>query len=338
MVDVAGVLGREARARLRPPAAGAALAPQLATSADAPPTEAGWLSERKLDGVRLLVHVEGGEVRMRSRTGTERSGTFPELIEGVRDLAAASDGLLVADAEVVAFDGERDVFGRLQLRLGDPRRPTAARRDVPVHLYVFDLLVVDGLDLRPLPNLARKRVLASLPFTEPVRYTEHRDADLAGHLDEACARGWEGLIAKRADAPYRGGRGHSWRKLKCLRTGRFVVGGWTEPQGRRSGLGALLVGTVHGEEIRYAGRVGTGFDDATLATLGAHLPRAERPTAPFVDPPAERGLRWVVPHLVVEVRFAGWTEAGRLRFPSLEALRPDLAPGAAVGDDRAPPR
>lgn len=330
MVELEPLLSAGERALVRPADHPRRIEPQLAQTGGDRPSGPGWIHERKLDGVRLHVHVDGDDLRLVTRLGHDRAGTFPELLPAVRALGSRD---LVADGEVVALQGDVDSFGRLQRRLGGPGRPTAAARDVPVHLYLFDLLHLDGHDLRKLPVVARKRVLRRLTFLEPVRYTEHRNDDLDAHLAEACARGWEGLIAKRADGAYRSGRSPAWRKLKCQRTGRFVVGGWTPPQGTRAGIGALLLGMRTPEGLVYAGRVGTGIDDATLVTLAEHLRRAEQPTSPFVAPPGERGPRWVVPHLVAEVRFSGWTEAGRLRHPSLLALRPDLDVRAATGED-----
>jgi DNA ligase D-like protein (predicted ligase) len=330
VVDLDDLLAPDERALVLAADQPRRIEPQLAQAGGDRPSGPGWIHERKLDGVRLHVHVDGDDVRLVTRLGHDRAGTFPELLPALRALGSRD---VVADGEVVALQGEADSFGRLQRRLGGPGRPTAAARDVPVHLYLFDLLHLDGHDLRRVPLVTRKRLLRALTFLEPVRYTEHRDDDVGTHLAEACAKGWEGLIVKRADGPYRSGRSPAWRKLKCQRTGRFVVGGWTPPQGTRAGIGALLVGMQTPEGLVYAGRVGTGFDDATLVLLAEHLPRAEQPTAPFVDPPRERGTRWVVPHLVAEVRFSGWTEAGRLRHPSLLALRPDLDVSAGTGED-----
>lgn len=329
-VELDALLTAEERALVRSAAHPRRIEPQLAQAGEAVPTGPGWIHERKLDGIRLHVHRDGDTLRLLTRLGHDRAGTFPELLPALRELGSTD---LVVDAEVVALQGDQDSFGRLQRRLGGPGRPTAAAREVPVHVYLFDLLHLDGHDLRKLPVVSRKRVLRALSFVAPVRYTEHRDDDVATHLAEACAQGWEGLIAKRADGPYRSGRSPAWRKLKCQRTGRFVVGGWTAPQGTRAGVGALLVGMQTPEGLVYAGRVGTGIDDATLVALAEHLRRAEQPTSPFVVPPPERGPRWVVPHLVAEVRFSGWTEAGRLRHPSLLRLRPDLTVAAATGED-----
>ena len=302
--------------------------PQLAMRGAAVVTGPGWVHERKLDGVRLVVHLEDDEVRLVTRTGLERSATFPELPPAIRELGASD---LVADGEVVALEGEATSFGRLQRRLGRSR-PGRIALDVPVHLYLFDLLYVDGFDLRGVSLVARKRLLRTLGFTEPVRYTPHRDDDVGDHFAEACERGWEGLVAKRGDAPYRSGRSPGWLKLPCYRSGRFVVGGWTEPRGGRVGIGALLLGRFEGGRLRYVGKVGTGFDTPTLEILATHLAQVEQVDPPFEEPPVERSAHWALPHLVVEARFAGWTSIGRLRQPTVTALRPDLAPAEAVGE------
>jgi DNA ligase D-like protein (predicted ligase) len=302
--------------------------PQLASADAGSPVGPGWLLERKLDGIRVAAHVHDGALRLVTRQGNDRAGTFPELRASL--LGLGTD--LVLDGEVVAFEGDRDRFGWLQRRLGAPGRPTVSAAEIPVELHVFDLLHLEGLDLRRLPLRARRRMLEALPLRPPLHLVATREDDPTTALAEACGAGWEGLIAKRADGPYRPGRSHDWRKLKCERTGWFVVGGWTRPQGRRQGLGALLVGTVAGDGLHYAGRVGTGFDDGLLATLSAHLERAATDASPFVDPPDDPGLLWVVPHLVVEVRFTGWTDAGRLRHPSWRRVRPDLAIADALGE------
>jgi bifunctional non-homologous end joining protein LigD len=291
---------------VRPAAHPRRIEPQLAQAGEALPAGPGGSTSASSTASASTSTVTGRSLRLLTRLGHDRAGTFPELLPALRALGSSD---LVADAEVVALQGDRDSFGRLQRRLGGPGRPTAAARDVPVHVYLFDLLHLDGHDLRKLPVVARKRVLRALRFVEPVRYTEHRDDDVAEHLAEACAQGWEGLIAKRADGPYRSGRSSAWRKLKCQRTGRFVVGGWTAPQGTRAGVGALLVGMQTPEGLVYAGRVGTGIDDATLVALAEHLRRAEQPTSPFVVPPRERGR-------------GGWSRTSSSRCASPAGPRP----------------
>ena len=195
----------------------------------------------------------------------------------------ASD--FIVDGEVVAFDGDQTSFSRLQRRLGVRDPGPALRAEVPVYVYLFDVLWADSRDVRPLPLRERKRLLRGLlSFRGPLRYTEHRDTDGEAYWREACAKGWEGIIAKRADSPYRPGRSRDWLKFKCENEQEFVIGGYTDPRGSRTGFGALLLGYYDSDgKLRYAGKVGTGFDRRTLTSLHAALAAASgrsRPSSP----------------------------------------------------------
>ena len=206
-------------------------------------------------------------MRLLSRNDLALDGRYPEIAEA---LAAEPCDAFAVDGEVVAFDGAQTSFAALARR-GHAR--------VPVFLYVFDVLWLDGHDVRPLPLRARKRLLrAALTFRDSVRLTPYRNADGEALYAEACRKGWEGVIAKRADSPYAETRSRDWLKFKCERGQEMVVGGWTEPRGSRIELGALLLGAYDGDALRYAGKVGTGFDRATLRDLGERLRRLERPT------------------------------------------------------------
>lgn len=297
--------------------------PQLATSGPLP-TSQQWMFERKLDGIRILIHVSGGQVRLQSRNHQPYADRFPELTAA---LATATSEDFIADAEVVAHDGEATSFPLLQTRLG---RAGTARRP-PVQLYVFDLLYIAGHDLRAAPLSARKDVLAEMmSFHGPVRFTEHVLANpqrATSLLDDACRRGWEGLIGKDPASRYRSGRSPAWRKLPCLRADAFVVGGFTQPRGARSGFGALHVGYHDGSgDLRYAGKVGAGFDDQHLSMMRSYLDRIEMPSTPFADPPRDRDARWVQPLIVVEVVYIEWTASGRLRHPRFREVLADVAP------------
>lgn len=279
-----------------------------------------WLFERKLDGVRALVHKHGAEVRLVSRTGRALTA-YPELTEALAGDPAED---FVADGEIVAFDGAQTSFARLQgrMQLQDPEQ--ARRSGIPVFIYLFDLLRLSGHDLTRLPLRARKSLLRrALSFEGPVRFTAHRNEHGEAFFAEACAKGWEGLIAKRADSPYVHERSGDWLKLKCSHEQELVIGGFTRPRGSRAHFGALLVGYYEGGEFRYAGKVGTGFSEKTLAELGARLAKLETPQAPFDrgDPP--RDARWVEPRLVGQFAFAEWTRDGRLRHPRYLGLRDD---------------
>ncbi len=339
--DPLASLDRKLRAQLRKGDQPTRIEPQLATAAGPKPGP-DWFYERKFDGVRLLAFVRDGEVRLRTRKHVPVDDAFPELTEALRSSARSN---LVVDGEVVALEGDTTSFSRLQGRLGlgltqrgrprpDPGRgPHPGRGSrVPVHLYLFDLLSVDGHDLRQLPLWARRQLLAdALHWEDPLRHSDHRTGNRQQLLREACASGWEGLIAKDPEAPYRAGRSRRWRKLSCSRGQELVVGGFTDPSHARSGFGALLLG-YHDDQgrLRYAGKVGTGFDDAMVETLDQLLQGLGRQDPPFVDPPADREAHWVDPHLVVQVSFTEWTEAGRLRQPRFDGLRIDLDPSEVV--------
>nr|BFF25387.1 hypothetical protein GCM10025732_33520 [Glycomyces mayteni] len=226
----------------------------------------------------------------------------------------------------MAFDGAQTSFARLQARthLTDPDRIAAT--GVRVHYYLFDLLSLEGEDTTRLPLRDRKRLLrAAFAFRDPLRYSAHRNGEGEAFFADACGRGWEGVIAKRAASRYHGGRSKNWLKLKCVRGQEFVVGGFTDPQGARTGFGALLVGYHDGRgPLRYAGKVGTGYDERTLRGLRERLDALAAPQSPFGDPVRERA-HWVRPELVVQVAFTEWTADGMLRHPRFQGERADKA-------------
>lgn len=334
-------LDRKLRAQLRKGEQPTRIEPQLASAGGGNPGP-GWVYERKFDGVRLLAFVRDGEVRLRTRKHVPVDDAFPELTEALRSSARSN---LVVDGEVVALDGDATSFSRLQGRLGlglTPRgrpRPDPGRGPhpgqgsrVPVHFYIFDLLSIDGHDLRQLPLRARKQLLVgALDWEDPLRYSDHWTGKREELFQSACRSGWEGLIAKDPEALYRAGRSRRWRKLSCSRGQELVVGGFTEPASARSRFGALLLGYYDDRgALRYAGKVGKGFDDAMLETLDELLRGLEREDPPFIDPPADREAHWVEPHLVIQVSFTEWTDAGRLRQPRFDGLRIDLDPSEVV--------
>ncbi len=306
--------------------------PMKAVLSDRPFSDPEWIFERKLDGVRCGVWRRDGAVTLLSRTGRVVDRTYPELVEA---LTGGPD--LLADGEIVAFSHGATSFSRLQQRLGidDPERARASR--VAVFLYVFDLLELDGHDLRPLPLRERKAKLRrAVKFGGSIRFTTHRVGAGEQAYRHACEHGWEGVIAKRADSPYVAARSRDWLKLKCNRAQELVVGGWTEPKGSRTRFGALLVGYYDGEQLRYAGKVGTGFDGATLDRLGDLLERLERRSSPFQDGAKLPRAHWAEPELVVEVAFTEWTRDGRLRHPRYEGLRDDKPAREVVREEPSP--
>jgi len=208
-----------------------------------------------------------------------------------------------------------------------------------VFLYLFDLLVLDGHDTTALPLRVRKRLLRdAVTFTDPLRMSSHSNGDGEAYLLEACQRGWEGLVGKRADAPYRPGRrSEDWLELKCVHEQELVVGGWTDSQRSRTGFGALLVGYHDsgdgGAGLRYAGKVGTGFDHDTLARLSDRFRDLAADRSPFAEPVKEKGAHWLRPELVAQIGFSEWTRDGKLRHPRYLGLRDDKAAGDVVREE-----
>jgi bifunctional non-homologous end joining protein LigD len=280
-----------------------------------------WIFERKLDGIRCLAVREHEEVRMFSRNDLDLGGRYPEI----RDAVASQDHRRFAiDGEIVAFDGAQTSFARLAAR---------ARQPVPVFFYVFDLLWVDGYDVRALPLRTRKRLLRNaLTFADPLRWTAHRNREGEAMFTDACRKGWEGVIGKRADSPYRATRSRDWLKLKCEAGQELVIGGFTAPRGSRTDFGALLVGYYRDGTLQYAGKVGTGFDHETLSSLGQRMRSLARDSSPFADPASirERDVTWIAPELVAQLGFTEWTTAGRLRHPRFQGLREDKPAGEVI--------
>ena len=307
--------------------------PTLATLTDDRFSDPEWIFERKLDGIRGLAFRDGDEVRLMSRNQLSLNGTYPEIVEA---LATQDTTRFVVDGEIVAFEGRRTSFARLQGRSGiaDPEQARAS--GIPVFYYVFDLLHLDGEDTTQVPLIERKKLLRNaFRFEDPLRFTTHRVKNGEAAFRTACERGDEGVIAKRAEAPYEGRRSTAWLKFKCSRDQEFVVGGYTAPKRSRVGLGALLLGYYESSDLVYAGKVGTGFDDATLRGLHDRLSRIEQQRPPFTAGLVrEPGAHWVKPKLVAQVGFSEWTRDGKLRHPRYLGLRTDKKPGEVVRETR----
>lgn len=321
---VRGLLRREAVPAWR--------SPTLATLTDERFSDSAWIFERKLDGVRCLAFRDGRRVRLLSRNRQPLNGSYPEVEQA---LAAQKCTGFVVDGEIVAFQGRRTSFARLQGRSGITDPDAARATDIPVFYYLFDVLHLDGYATTDLPLTWRKRLLRKLfQFNDPLRYTTHRVADGEAAYAAACRRGDEGVIAKLADAPYEGRRSAHWLKFKCSRDQEFVVVGYTAPKGSRVGLGALLLGYHDNGRLAYAGKVGTGFDTATLRDLHERLTRTSRDSPPVDVPVKEPGAHWVAPTLVAQVAFSEWTRDGKLRHPRYLGLRTDKSPDEVVRESR----
>ena len=299
---------------------------ELATLVDIPPSGAGWIAEAKYDGYRVVLALDGGRCRAFTRRHADWSERFAGLCRAVEELPAVS---AVLDGEAIVLDDAGvSRFELLQSALGaHPERIAYA---------AFDLLYLNGYDLREQPLAMRKELLRTLLADEPptgtLRFADHIDSSAHELYARACSAGLEGVVCKRADSRYVAGRGRDWVKIKCRHTQELVVGGFTEGQGSREPLGSLLVGTYEDGRLVYAGRVGSGLDEATIASLRARLSAAALESSPFNPSPHVTGhvVHWSRPELVVEVAFREWTAEGVLRQPVFLGVREDKVPAEVV--------
>ena len=318
-----------------------ALDVMLAEPANEAFTRDGWVFELKLDGYRLLASKSHGEVLLLTRNGNDYTAVFPEI---ARALKALPFDEFILDGEVVVLDPHgRPSFSLLQRRgrLSSPMEIKRAAVELSATYYAFDLIAFEDFDLRPLPLVQRKSLLLrAVPKLGIVRALDHIEREGERFLEQVDALGLEGIIAKKGDTPYRGGRSDKWLKIKTDRTGDFVIVGFTAPKRSRSHLGALQLADMVDGTLVYAGRAGTGFDDAKLAELKSMLDPIVRPDPPCAGPvvaadtpplastdiPETKTTTWVDPVHVCEVRFREWTPDGLLRHPAFLALRPDKSP------------
>lgn len=293
------------------------VAPQLATLVSRPPEGSEWLHEIKYDGYRAIAALAGGRGRIFTRSGQDWTAKFESVAEALRRLDVGS---ALLDGEIVALDEHgRSSFGRLQRGLKEGK--------IALTYYVFDLLELDGRDLRHEPLRRRKEMLRKLldGAADAIRYSQ----DVAGHggevLAEACRMGLEGIVSKQADKPYVSHRAKSWLKTKCTGNEEFVIGGYRMSDKKGRAFASLLLGEYDGDKLHYRGRVGTGFDTNGLAELGARLQKLRRKTSPFVDADKAigRDACWVEPSLVAQIAFTERTTDGHLRHPAFLGLRGD---------------
>ncbi len=308
------------------------LQPQLATLVDEAPAGEDWIYEVKLDGYRIVARIDGEDVKLFTRNGNDWSPRLERLAGEVRALGLRSAWL---DGEIVALnDKGLPDFQKLQ-------RAFDVSRTTDIVFYAFDLPWFDGRDLRRVPLLERRALLERIlegNESPHVRFSAHFTGPGPELLAAACEQGLEGLIGKRADAPYTSSRSTAWIKLKCRKRQEFVVGGWTDPRGSRNGFGSLLLG-VHDAEGRlvYAGSVGTGFDEKLLASIKSKLDALATDASPFHERRRDVKGHWVRPRLVAEVAFTEWTGDGRIRHPVFQGLRTDKDPRAITREKAVEP-
>jgi len=313
------------------------IAPMLATVGTELPRGEDWVFEPKYDGIRILALASRGgkDVALVSRNGLEKTRQFPEIVDAVRAVAARTKRPFVIDGEIVAMDGDSPArFQELQGRMHVVDRGAIEehRTSTPAALMVFDMLVDGKQSLVTEPWRVRRKHLAAL-LQPPGRFNALRLSDVSNDgeamLREARAHAWEGVIAKRADAPYEmGRRSRAWLKLKIERRQEFVVGGWTEPRKSREHIGAILLGYYNASgELVYAGHTGTGFGRQSLLDMYQRLRRLERKSSPFTTTPrTNEAPHWTTPSIVVEIKFNEWTADGKLRQPVFLGVRDDKSP------------
>jgi DNA ligase D-like protein (predicted ligase) len=295
--------------------------PMLATLTEKYFSREGWIFERKLDGIRCVAFRDGRRVRLLSRNKLPQNDRFPEVVAALAEQPSPD---FVIDGEIVAFEKGMTSFARLQQR---------GQRHIATFYYVFDIMHLDGRRTTGLPLSERKELLRRAIDFSPraLRLTTHRATQGERFLDEACGKGWEGLIAKNASASYQGKRSNDWLKFKCVNEQELVIGGWTDPKGSRAAFGALLLGYYEGSTLKYAGLVGTGFSFTLLQDLKKKLTALEIDEPPFGRNGLPRkNVHWARPRLVAQIGFTEWTRDGKLRHPRFLGLRTDKAPKDVV--------
>lgn len=315
-----------------------AIEPMKAQIADRPPRGDHWLFEVKWDGVRAIALIENESLRLQSRTGNRCERQYPELAVIPHQVAAET---AVLDGEIAVLDAKGvSQFHLIQPRImnADPNSVAHMARSTPVVYFAFDLLYLNGYDLRGVHLDERRKLLEQVVTPDPVfRISTVFPGAGEELLEAARENGLEGLVAKRATSTYESKRSAEWLKLKIVAQQEFAIGGFTEPQGDRSHFGALVLGVFDGRKLNWVGNVGTGFDQKTLAYLASRLKPLIVEKCPFAErPKPDRGMTWVKPELVAQVKFANWTQDNRLRAPVYLGLREDVKPAEAVRED-APP-
>jgi bifunctional non-homologous end joining protein LigD len=304
---------------------------QLATLTKNAPHGDQWLHEIKYDGYRMICRIDGGQVAFVSRNHKDWTNRMPFLTDAAKALPA-HQAILDGEVVVIQPDGTTD-FQELQNAFSG----LGARA---LNYFAFDLLFLEGYDLTHVPLEQRKQLLAEFLAAankSRFQYSDHVVGSGPSFLKHACQMRLEGIISKRRDRPYQPGRGYEWLKVKCIQSDEFVIGGYTEPAGSRIGFGALRVGYFNEkQELVYAGRVGTGFNDRMLQDLLKRLQGLRRDDSPFVDLKRAAKTHWVEPKLVAQVAFSSRTRDGQLRHPSFQGLREDK-PAAAVHSEQALP-
>jgi DNA ligase D-like protein (predicted ligase) len=302
------------------------ISPMLAILTDEYFSDPNWIYEKKFDGWRAIAYKHGSKVKLLSRNKMSLNEMYPDIVNALLKEKATS---FIIDGEIAIAQKKGKSFELMQERRKEITLGEISASQIPMVYNVFDLLYIDEYLITKLPLLDRKKILKKyLSFKKPISFTKHTKETGLKFYHQACKKGWEGVIAKRADSPYVSKRSKDWLKFKCIHEQEFVIGGYTDPQGSRTGFGALLIGYYEGKEFKYAGKVGTGYDEELLESLGAKLKKLERKKCPFAsdeDLP-KKNVHWVHPKIVAQIEFMEWTQYGKLRHPSFLYLRTDKKP------------
>jgi DNA ligase D-like protein (predicted ligase) len=294
--------------------------PMLATLTQERFSDPDWIYECKFDGERALTYYNRGKINVFSRNKHNLNKTYPDLVQAFHGISLDS---FIIDGEIVAFQNGITNFSALQQRMGMREIAMEIALKSPVYYYIFDILFLNGHDLRELTLKSRKNILKKIiSYKDPLRFTEWVSENGIKFYKEACKKNWEGIIAKNGDSAYQGRRSTSWLKFKCHKSQELVIIGYTEPKGHRPGFGALLVGYYQKNKLFYAGKVGTGFTEKTLASLKEKMDKYKISTSP-IEEDIRGHITWLKPMLVGEFDFTEWTTAGKLRHPRFKGLRDD---------------
>ncbi len=278
-----------------------------------------WIYERKLDGIRCEVVIKQGEVTLYSRNKNSLTEDYPDIVQSLKKKNYPN---MILDGEVVAFEGNRTSFSKLQAR----KQLAPGKAAVKLFIYLFDILYYDHFALNKIPLRTRKTILKKvMDWNDPIRFTPYRNEKGINYLKQACEKGWEGIIAKNAKSEYTASRSKNWLKFKCSHQQELVIGGFTEPQGEREGFGALLVGYFKKGKLYYAGKVGTGFDNAFLKKWRSNFDKIIREESPFANfHDVKNGENhWIEPKYVGQFGFTEWTKTNKLRHPRFLGMRTD---------------
>lgn len=309
--------------------------PMLCKLAKEIPSGKQWVYEHKFDGERCLAVKQGKTVKLFSRNKKLLNAVYPEIVIALKK----QKNSFIIDGEIIAFEKKKSSFEKLQQRMFIKNPSPALQLKIKIFYYVFDIIKLDNKIIKGLPLLERKKLLKkNISFCNPLRFSTHYTGNGQAHWKKACRAGWEGIIAKDAASTYVHKRSSSWLKLKCTKGQELVIGGYTNPSGSRTDIGALLVGYYKQENgritLHYAGKVGTGFNAATLHMLSHKLSAIKRKKSPFAPfKHSARGINWVSPRLIAQIGFEEWTKGGLLRHPRFLGLRTDKKPRDVIREE-----